>query len=79
MTMTPQEVKAKMIALHSDLGNFTYYLDQNKYTTVQDRNAITHVLLLLERETGRMDAHMNRVHTKEIVDKSMKEAGLAPD
>lgn len=82
--MTAQEVKAKMIALHHELGNFLFYLTMNSGTLPrradeEDQEAIEYVMERLEKEVERI-AKADRNHTiDELVLKSLEQAGFHPD
>lgn len=82
--MTPEEVQAKMIALHHELSNFMFYLAMNSKRIpptpdVEDSEAITHVQELLERETRRMGEVIKRKNLDTMVENSLKAAGFQPD
>lgn len=79
---TAKEVRAKMIALHHELGNFQFYL---AYQTVppnwesDDYKAVSRVLELLERETKRMGLAVKKQEIDDAVIDSLKRAGFEPD
>ena len=86
--MTPEEVQAKMIALHHELSNFLFYLTMNSKTippvaNQEDYDAITYVQELLERETRRMGQVIQERNKQRnldtLVENSLKAAGFEPD
>lgn len=80
--ITPEEVVAKMIALHHELSNFQFYLaHQTKPPRWEgeEYNAICKVQEALERETKRMQLVVKDRGLDELVRQSLKNAGFEPD
>lgn len=82
--MTAAEVKAKMIALHRELGNFLFYLTMNSGTipphpNEDDENAINHVMERIEAEVKRVAVVERRNTLDDIVHTSLEQAGFKPD
>jgi len=83
-TITAQEVRAKMIALHKELSNFQFYLTQNANIMPGDAlkdncEAIGTIQETLEREVARMKKAISKGVLDNIVRTSLEQAGFKPD
>lgn len=79
---TAEEVKAKMIALHHELGNFAYYIARQSVPPKwegDEQMMIQGVLLMLEREIKRMGIAVKSQALDTIVERSLKDAGFLPE
>lgn len=80
--LTPEEVQAKMISLHHELGNFQLYLARQTMPPKwegPEYEAVNRVLELLERETKRMGIAVHDRKIDNLVTESLRQAGFKPD
>lgn len=79
---TPEEIVAKMIALHAELGNFQYYLARQSTPPRwegKEYEACNTVAMALEREIKRMQLLIKDRGLDDLVRESLKNAGFEPD
>lgn len=79
---TPEEIVAKMIALHAELGNFQYYLARQSTPPRwegKEYDACSTVAMALEREIKRMQLLVKDRNLDSLVLESLKNAGFKPD
>lgn len=79
---TPEEIVGKMVALHSELANFQFYLSRQSVPPRfegEDIEAIKTVSIAIEREVQRMQAYIKRKAMDTIVMDALKREGFEPD